>query len=324
MSRNIVPRINKGADLGTSEKNWNKLYADAVVLRGNDLNTMLDNKLNVNSVRQGLTGNVVVSVGNTGDFPTINAALEDIVASYYPKYISNSNSTRVTINLLPGFVMNEQVLIESIDLSWITIAGVDDETIIDRSKLTRSFFNNVCPAFGAYNGGFLPIIGQLFNMNTLGASAYRYGIDVYYNSTAIVLPNCGVKNAGDIGVCARSGSTIVASNTNFSGAGSHGIHAVSISAINADNADASGAGQRAVFAYNGSVINANNANISGAGNGGIRSENGSMVNAWGVDASESPGIAVIHGSIINAYNSTGSLNQTPNIVTYNGIIFKNV
>ena len=31
MSRNIVPRTDKGADLGTTEKRWNRVYADAVI-----------------------------------------------------------------------------------------------------------------------------------------------------------------------------------------------------------------------------------------------------------------------------------------------------
>ena len=31
MARNIVPRTNKGADLGTPAKNWNTVYADSVI-----------------------------------------------------------------------------------------------------------------------------------------------------------------------------------------------------------------------------------------------------------------------------------------------------
>jgi len=45
MGRNLVPRANKDADLGTQDKNWNRLYVDAITLRNNDLRSSLDNKV---------------------------------------------------------------------------------------------------------------------------------------------------------------------------------------------------------------------------------------------------------------------------------------
>ena len=322
MSRNIVPRVNKGADLGTSEKNWNRVYADNVFLSGDSLKTILNNKadlkllmakgdlytatgpgaiarlpvgpdgyvLKANSgvpegitwgpagARQELTGNITVLVGETGDFPTINDALGNIVALYYPKYISGSRCPRVTIKLLPGFIMAEQVLVESLDLSWITITGVDAETVINRSALTTPYSGAGYPAFGATNGGFLPIIGQLFNMDTSGTASYRHGISAYSNSRAIVLGGCGVKNAGAYGIFATRSSTINAEGVNASGAGSYGI-----------------------YAYHGSTINANGANASGAG---------------------TYGICAYRGSLINADGATGTLNQAKNTLTANGIIFQ--
>ena len=296
MGRNIVPRANKDADLGTSAKNWNTLYTDAIKLRNNDLQALLDAKTNLNTLtakgdlyvatdagtitrlpagidgyvlkansgtseglmwgptRQELTGNITVTVGSGGDFPTINAALENIVALYYPKYIANGNCPRVTIHLLSGFVMSEQVLVESLDLSWITITGVDAETVINRSALT-TYWGESYPAFGVMNGGFLPIIRQLFNMDTSGTALNRHGILAYSNSRAIVLDGCGVKNAGTNGIYAVHGST-----------------------INAQGADASGAGTNGIYAAN--------------------------------------------GSLINAIDATGTLNQAKNTLTANGIIFQ--
>ncbi len=344
MSRNIVPRTNKGSDLGTSAKNWNKLYTDAVILRGNDLKALLDGKvdlgiltnkgdlyvatdagtitrlpagidgyvLKANSgtpeglmwgptgARQELTGNITVTVGSGGDFPTINAALANIVALYYPKYIANGNCPRVTIRLLSCFVMGEQVLVESLDLSWITITGVDDETVINRSALTTHWGGGY-PAFGVMNGGFLPIIGQLFNMNTSGAASSRHGILAYSNSRAIVLGGCGVKNAGSNGIYAARNSTINAHSADVSGAGTYGIFAALGSLINANGANASGAGTYGIYAYRGSTINANDANALGTG---------------------TYDIYVAYGSLISANNATGTLNQTKNTLTANGIIFQ--
>ena len=298
MGRNLVPRANKDADLGTQDKNWNKLYVDAITLRNSDLRSSLDGKvdrsiltnkgdlfvaigagvitrlpkgpdgyiLKTNSTdpngvawepggkRQELTSNLTVTVGSGGDFPTINSALAYVVSKYYPVYLDTGAVPRVTIRLLSGFVMSEQLLIASLDLSWITIIGDDAETVINRSALT-TYWGGGYPAFGVMNGGFLPIIGQLFNMNTSGTANDRHGILAYSNSRAIVLDGCGVKNAGSYGIYAANGST-----------------------INAYSADASGAGDIGIYVYAGSLISANGA--------------------------------------------TGTLGQTKNTITANGIIFQ--
>jgi len=395
MSRNIVPRINKGSDLGTVFKNWNKLYVDAIILRGNDLKALLDSKtdletlttkgdlyvaegpgaitrlpagedgyvLRANSInpkgldwvpagaRQELTGNVTVTVGNTGDFPTINSALESVVALYYPKYISGDHCPRVTITLLLGFVMSEQVIVESLDLSWITITGVDNETIINRSALTYRVVRNGISlggfnAFTAINGGFLPIIGQLFNMDQSGNALQRCGIVAFYNSRAIILPGCGVKNAGDTNISASAGSIIEASDADASGAGGNGISATCSSMINASRANVSGAGNygllagdssiisansinasnttaRGIIASKSSLISAENATILGPDGFGALSTRGSIINAYGANASEKNyGFLVIDGGIIIATNATGTLNTTANTISSGGIIFK--
>ena len=164
MSRNLVPRVDKGADLGTPEKNWNKLYADAVILRGSDLKALLDSKTDLNTLsakgdlyvatdtgiitrlprggdgevlisnslsaeglewvltdpRQQLTENKEFTVGTGGQFPTINAALAYVVSMYYPTFLATGTVPKVTIRLLSGFVMAEQVVVQSLNLSWIT------------------------------------------------------------------------------------------------------------------------------------------------------------------------------------------------------------
>ena len=333
MGRNIVPRANKDASLGTVLKNWDKVYADSVIIGGEP-------------IKRKLTSNLTVTVGSGGDFPTINAALAHVVSTYYPIYLSTAMVPRVTIQLLSGFVMAEQVLVESLDLSWITITGVDAETVINRSALTTNWGTGY-PAFGATNGGFLPIIGQLFNMNTSGTASDRHGILAFSNSRAIVLGGCGVKNAGTHGIFAVCGSTINAYGANASGAGTYGIFASNGSTINAQDADASGADTYGICAYRGSTINAGGADASGAGSYGILADrsstinaefanasgagihgiyaaNGSLINAIGADASGAGthGIYVYGGSLINADGATGTLNQAKNTLTVNGIIFQ--
>lgn len=199
MGRNIVPRENKDADLGTALKNWNRLYVDAITLKGSDLKSTVDSKVNSNiltnrgdifaatgpgavtrlpsgadgyvltsnslepeglewtpkAAGQPLTENITVTVGSGGDFSTINQALDSITSLYMPKYISGYGVHKVTIVLLSNFVMNEQVFVDSIDLSWITIIGEDNETPINPNALTRySSAVDGNPVFLANNGGF--------------------------------------------------------------------------------------------------------------------------------------------------------------------------
>ena len=48
------------------------------------------------------TTDITVTVGAGGDYPTINAALEDLSAKYYPAYIAGGFTA--TVQLLSGFV----------------------------------------------------------------------------------------------------------------------------------------------------------------------------------------------------------------------------
>lgn len=370
MSRNIVPRANKDADLGTPEKNWNKLYADAVVLKGSDLKTTLDDKVSRNiltakgdlfvatnpgiitrlpkgedghvlttnstkpeglewrigDVRQPLTENLEVTVGSGGDFNTINQAIGSITSLYTPRYLSGGTVPHVTIRLLSGFVMSEQVLVKSIDLSWITIVGDDEETVINRSALIKAFANIEYPAFGAEDGGFLPNIGQLFNMDTSGNDIHVYGIYLYNNSSVNVLPNCGIKNAANFGIYAKR-SHINAVGAIFSGASHSGIATHYASIANVSNIDVSGANNYGIWASSSSLVEANGAIATNIGNHGIYAEQGTIINARDAVASvlsESSGYGfrVGWGGIIVAWSATGTLSQAKNTLTYDGIIFQ--
>ena len=249
--------------------------ADTRLLKIGDGTTKWSNLPYSTQSAQLLQSDLTVTVGSGGDYATINAALEDIVARYYPTYKSGGNCPRVTISLLSGFVMSEQVLVESLDLSWITITGDDAETVIDRSALVTSFGGSYS-AFCAINGGALPIIGQLFNMDTSGNGAVRDGVRVNNGSTVIILSGCGVKNAGRHGVTTNQ-SSVCAVGAIFTGAITCGI------------------------TTNGGIVYAVDSDVSGAG-------------VYGFE--------VIKGGIISAKGATGTLSQTANTLTANGIIFQ--
>lgn len=199
---------------------------------------------------------VTISVGPTGHYATINEALEYATRTYYPVY--RGDQPRVVINLLSDFVMAEQVLVNGLDLAWITITGDSAETTIQRSALTTTFGTGY-PAFGVINGGFLPIISQLFNMDTSGVGTGRHGVVAFKNSRAIVTANAGVKNAGGTGIYAAYSSIIDAPQAVATGAGRYGIYAVYGSIINADGADASDAAVYGFAVDRGSSIEATGA-----------------------------------------------------------------
>ena len=242
-----------------------------------------------------LRENVKVTVGAGGDFATINAAV-----LHLSRFTPDLGVT-AEVELLSGFIMMEQLFVEGLDLGWITITGIDAETVINEPSLTRVLTVGARPAFGVINGT-LPTIGQLFVFSGKGSvNDLRSGVMAAEVGSATILEGYGVKNVGAFGIYATSGSTINAGGANASNAGSDGIYANYGSTINADGANASGAGQYGIVAGGCATINANGADASGTGGSGI---------------------VVLQGSTISARNATGTLSQAKNTVTAGGIIFQ--
>jgi len=243
------------------------------------LDGLLDGLVNDGPTLQ--DANITVTVGTGGDYPTINAALE-YLSKLQPVY--DSAGITATINLLPGFVMAEQVLVRGLDMGWVTITGADGETTITNTALTTDFTtadygSASYPAFGVSKGGVLPRLDQLFRFNVANTSGYKHGImAVGAGSSADVLAGAGVTYAGTVGIYAYKGSTINAEGALAGSAGSSGLHAA-----------------------HGSTINAHSADATGAGTYGIVTESGSTINAEG---------------------SVGTISQPINTITNNGIIFK--
>jgi hypothetical protein len=171
-----------------------------------------------------------VQIGSGETFTTLNAALEHY-SKKIPYYLSSG--ILVTLNLKAGFVMAEQVVVDGLDLGWITITGTDAETTITRSALTNSAFgvSTIYPAFGCYYGTF-PIINQLFSMDSSGTATNRRGV-WFVASRGIIASGKGVKNAGGDGLAATSASIVNAASSVFSGAGNIGALANNGSILNA-------------------------------------------------------------------------------------------
>jgi hypothetical protein len=248
-----------------------------------------------------------VTVGSGGDYATINAA---IGALSRKRAAYKKGGVAATITLKSGFVMAEQVLVVGIDLSWIRIVAEASEVSIIRSALTQTIDSQSrYPAFGVTNGGHLPIIAALFNMDTSGTAAGRDGVYASVGSRAIIeehttAPN-GVKNAGGDGVSAQRNSHIVAHVTNFSGAGENGCHASRTSSIDASQSDFSNAGINGVYCWRNSDVNCySQTDCSGATQDGVRAGWGGRVEGqFDCTNAGEHGIYALNGSTVTATGS---------------------
>lgn len=279
----------------------------------------------------------IVTVGSGGDFATINEALE-YLSQRHARFWQEGYTAE--IRLLFGFVMEEQVFVEGVDLGWITITSEAVEVTINRAALTESveiispgsISSERYPAFAAFNGATLPIIGVLFNMNNSGESLQRDGFLVAENSNLIIKPDGGIKNVGigsvfgtptPHGILATGNSRVMAARGIFSGCavgvgvdfGSSVVldyanisdtifQPVSVSygsRLSAHDADLSNGGWEGVSVIYNSTANLLQANISGSGGDGLHVTGGSVVNAGAANLTNNErGILSAAGSFVNA------------------------
>ena len=269
----------------------------------------------------------LVTVGPTGNYPTINAALTAL-SERRPAYANGGFTTE--LRLQAGFVMREQVRIKAVNLGWITITSVDAEVQIDRAYLTdTSGFagENFYPAFAAFDGGYLPTIGVLFTMMATGSAVGRCGMHLHSNGGATILTGKGFKASGAVGVRLNTASRLAANGAIISGSGGANVEVQGGSSATLENADLRNAGSVGLFATNGSTVHASGAQFAGCSGGAITSDRGSIVNAFnataragGADAATD--IRVGNGGQVAANGATGGLGQTANQVTSSGIIYR--
>lgn len=157
----------------------------------------------INSV-QLQNGNVTLTVGTNGDFAQLSDALT------YASKIHAILGVTVTIQLLTGFVLAEQITIDR-DLSFTKITSADASVSVLGSAITAT--NISAPAhlnevdsslgysavslkcvFAIINGGKSPIIDCLFAVDMTGAGTVT-GIGAYNGSAVTVKQGCGITGA---------------------------------------------------------------------------------------------------------------------------------
>lgn len=279
---------------------------------------------------------VEVTVGDGGDFETINQAITYLVNNFSRKKHKIGDSTHssrytpdslsATIKLLSGFVMREQVILRQTKLGWINLIAEDDEVIINRAALTRTAYfegttSAMYPAFYAGDNSEQVLLACKFKMDDTGEGTNRHGYVCNRNSTGHIWSNCGINNAGGYGCFARESSMINCRITYFESAGKSGYAAACASSMNAQGGRCSGS-HDGVSAFGCSSINfergvANNcindgivalssslvgcdyAEINNVGRYGIRCQEGGNVGGYqaNVKAAGKTGIYCVSGSV---------------------------
>jgi hypothetical protein len=206
-----------------------------------------------------------VTVGLIGyDYTSLNEAI-----LYFSKKVQRLKESGVpyrvakaSIKLMPGYILNEQVLINNMDLSYITITSDAGQINILRSALTNplsSGFPSDYPAFGGVDHAILPIINTYFVMDTSGSADGKHGIMVANHSEVTIRPSKGVAYAGDNGIYATNNSNVSASGASAYSSGNYGVLSTHSSNVNAQSVNAGACGVYGFAVEDGGTINARGA-----------------------------------------------------------------
>jgi len=262
-----------------------------------------------------LSQSITLDVGTGGDFLTINAAL----AWLSPRRRTFGNDAVATINLLAGFTMAEQVLLnDGMDLGWITIVAEDSAVPIDTGFITETIDteDGIIPVFGAVRNSILPIIGAKFEYPV--NSTANDGVAVLFNSQVTFLPGAGVVKArnglkvlyGSHASCYMPGLTIGGGGTgagtvtgvDFTYAYKRALHvAYGSRAGLARSMLHHSEGDYCVYVIWGSEVELYQSNMSYSTGEAVLCRDGSLANCRDTNVSYSlVGYHAIHGGIINA------------------------
>jgi hypothetical protein len=240
-----------------------------------------------------ITASVTYTVGTGGDFATINAAIEN-VSLKFPQY--KLSGVRVTLQLLTGFVMEEQIIVDGKDLSWITITAVDASVTVDPAYITVGV-GGTPAVFGAINHAALPIIAAIFAFASYQSGII--GISALHCSSVIV--ESGGFNYASVGLNCNYASRARVYDGEFIYCG-RGIMAQFSSHIGIWLTDVSNYVTSGIYATYASMISAPNLVCTTTGGEGVVSVNaGSIIMAASFmdTSSQQHNILTGYGAILN-------------------------
>lgn len=227
---------------------------------------LLDTSLQIKRIsdNQIATKDIVVTVGAGGDFATINKAMQ-YLSRYYPAY--KKGGLNCEIKILAGTVIDEQIIVERADFSYISITSANaNNTVIvtptaknwNKGTVTHDTRGNI-PFFGGEFGARLPVIKCLFKLesengdNTVTIENTKYPVVGYYcnrGSMGVVAGHVDTNDVRDIigfdgfydNIIANNNSEIVLREAVARNAGRYGVMSRHISRVSARSADITNCG----------------------------------------------------------------------------------
>lgn len=170
------------------------------------------------------TESITYNVGTSGDFTTLNEALEFVTK----KYAAYNATTPVTVelHLLTGYTQTEEIEIQGLDLRFITITAADNPVPV---TVTGDLFTfNDCSA---------PIIACIFDMGSTG------GHGVFAAHSYVVFSAGGIRHAGSDALHIIADNHVVLLDSFFDHAQGFGAYIDHQSTVHFGDTDMSFAGQ---------------------------------------------------------------------------------
>ncbi len=222
---------------------------------------------------------ITITVGPSGDFSTINDAITS-VAKY--QYVLASGNTGIRITLLSGFLMEEQVIVDFLNLSFIEIYSTS-VVHISRAALTTAV-EGYYPAFCAKNSAVLPKINASFDMGwTSGAQDQSVAFLAYGAGSAIsIASGKGCIRSYGFGILASNGAMFSADGTVWDDCAGDGVSVYAGGSGSAKNATANRCYNG--FVANGGVLDATSSVAKGTRSAGFAARKSGVLNAEFADA----------------------------------------
>ena len=148
------------------------------------------------------------TIGIGGDFASINEALAAM--SVYHPIFNSPIGIKVTLTMLTGFVINEEVHVDGINLGWIELTSAQGRTphIMVSSALVTDMYDGVRCFFGVKNNGTMPTINFFSRFDITNSGTNKFGF-VAAGGTIPAL-DIGCQQAGNSGIAAFHGGLVLA------------------------------------------------------------------------------------------------------------------
>ena len=262
-----------------------------------------------------LTADATKTVGSGGDFATLNLAI-----NWCKKVIPNGY--KVTLQLMAGFVMAEQILLENLDLGFVTISSVDATVMVTSSAINTVFIVGK-PIFGGIDST-MPMIDVYFKLDNIASLNLISGVNLEgMTSYCRINTNKGFEDLNFRPIFCWRGARIRANGfvaKNCKG----GIQASDNGEILALSCNMTTIYLTTnVFAYKGAKINVSSAILTTVGLSNIECDSSEIISTYATCSGATyKDVVVTESGIVKFNNAIGTLSQTANTITANGIIFQ--